>query len=172
MTETTYRPVLPIIVGDRELPDGCDRWAIRSVHADLRSSRGFRWPWPGQWAEAAGPFVESNTDGCPAAEGDGICVADTYQGMASGGIPARTLLLVAYSSSDVLGTTPDESKHRVRRALVVDVVDGDRVARENLYGADLSRADLYGANLYGADLRGADLSRANLRGANLRGADL
>ena len=165
MTDTTYRPVLPIIVGDRELPDGCDTWGIRSVRPDLRSSRGYRWPWPGQWAEAAGPFIESNTDGCPAAEGDGICVADTYAGMASGGIPARTLLLVAYASADLLGSTPGELKHRVRRAFVVDVVDGEATVRANLSGATLYGANLYGATLYGATLYGADLSRADLSGA-------
>ncbi len=181
-TETAYRPVLPIFVGDRELPEGCDRWGIRSVRPDLRSSRGFRWPWPGQWAEAAGPFNEANTDGCPSAEGDGICLADTYRGMASGGIPARTALLCAYSTADLLGTTAGEDKHRVRRALVVDVIDGEAVARADLSGADLSGAYLSGADLSGADLSradlsgaylsGADLSRADLSGANLSGADL
>jgi hypothetical protein len=172
MTGTTYRPALPIIVGDRELPDGCDTWGIRSVRADLRSSRGFRWPWPGQWAEAAGqPSVFDSTNG-PAAEGDGICVADTYRGMASGGIPARTLLLVAYASSDVLGTTLGDGKHRLRRAFVVDVVDGERVARENLSGANLSGANLSRAYLYRADLSGANLSDANLSGADLSGANL
>ncbi len=37
---------------------------------------------------------------------------------------------------------------------------------------DLYRADLSRANLYRANLRGADLSGANLRDANLSGADL
>jgi len=160
-TEATHRPVLPILVGNRTLPYGCDTWGIRSVRADLRSSRGFRWPFPGQWAEAAGPFDAANTGGCPSGEGDGICLADTYRGMASGGTPARTLLLCAYASADVLGTTASEGKHRVRRAFVVDVLDGEAVAR----------ADLSGANLRGAYLRGADLSGANLRGADLRGAN-
>ena len=171
-TAATHRPVLPILVGDRTLPDGCDTWGIRSVHADLRSSHGFRWPFPGQWAEAAGPFDATNTDGCPSGEGDGICLADTYRGMASGGTPARTLLLCAYASADVLGTTASEGKHRVRRAFVVDVLDGEAVARANLYGANLSRADLRGANLSRADLYGANLYGANLYGANLYGADL
>ena len=171
-TEATYLPVLPILVGDRTLPDGCDTWGIRSVRADLRSSRGFRWPFPGQWAEAAGPFDATNTDGCPMYEGDGICLADTYRGMASGGIPARTLLLCAYASADVLGTTASEGKHRVRRAFVVDVLDGEAVARANLGGANLSGAYLRGANLSEANLYGANLGEANLGGANLYGADL
>ena len=169
-TEATYLPVLPILVGDRTLPDGCDTWGIRSVHADLRSSRGFRWPFPGQWAEAAGPFDATNTDGCPMYEGDGICLADAYRGMASGGIPARTLLLCAYASADVLGTTASEGKHRVRRAFVVDVLDGEAVAGANLRGANLSEANLYGAYLRGADLSGAYLRGANLSEAYLRGA--
>lgn len=46
-TDTTYRPVLPILVGDRELPEGCDEWGIRTVRADFKSSRGYRWPFPG-----------------------------------------------------------------------------------------------------------------------------
>ena len=49
--------------------------------------------------------------------------------------------------------------------------------RANLRGADLSRANLYGADLSGADLsradlRWSDLCGANLRETNLSGADL
>ena len=164
-TATEHRPVLPIFVGDRVLPDGCDRWGIRSVRADFRSSNGFRWPFPGQWAEASGPFNEANTDGCPSNVGDGLCVADTFRGMASGGIPARTVLLCAYSSADVLGTTRGDDKHRVRRVFVVDLIDGESFTRADLAGADLTRADLTRADLTGADLTGAYLTGANLTGA-------
>jgi len=169
-TEPTYRPVLPILVGDRTLPEGCDAWAIRTVRADLTSSRGYRWPWPGQWADAPGPIIEANTDPCPSEIGDGICVAVDYAGMASGGVPARTLLLCAYATSDVLGT--DGHKLRLRRAFVVEVLDGEAIARRDLTGADLTRANLTGADLTGADLTRANLTDADLTDANLARANL
>ena len=158
------RPLLSILTDGRELPEGTDQWAMRSVHLDLTSSRGFRWPFPGQWAEAPGPIIEANTDPCPRLQGDGVCVALTPGGMASGGIPALAVLLCAVANADVLGQDPD--KMRVRRALVVELIDLPGLARD----ADLYGADLRGANLYGADLRGADLCGADLRGADLSGA--
>ena len=168
-TETKYRPVLPILVGDRELPEGCDEWGIRTVRADFKSSRGYRWPFPGSWAVAPGPIHE-HADPCPRGVGDGLCVAFDYAGMASGGVAARTVLLCAWAAGDVLAR--DEHKVRLRRALVVEVFDGEVVARANLRGAYLWGANLRGANLWGADLRGANLRGANLWGAYLRGADL
>jgi len=51
-------------------------------------------------------------------------------------------------------------------------LSGANLSRANLSGANLSRADLSGAILSGADLSGANLSRANLSGANLSGANL
>ena len=185
------RPLLNILSEGRELPEGTDRWAMRSVHLDLTSSRGYRWPFPGQWAEAPGPIVEANTGPCPGRVGDGLCVALTPGGMATGGVPALAVLLCAVANSDVLGL--DAQKLRVRRALVVELIDLPKMARDAnlsdaylsganlsgaylygayLYGANLSDADLYGANLYGANLSGADLYGANLSGANLSGANL
>jgi hypothetical protein len=174
VSATELRDPLTILAGDRELPAGCDRWTMRSVHADLRSSNGFRWPFPGQWATAPGPIIEHD-DNCPRQVGDGICVATTYAGMASGGIPARTVLLCAIAFTDVLAERG--GKLRVRRAFVVDVIDGERaarayLARAYLARAYLARAYLTGANLAGADLARADLTRAYLAGANLTGADL
>ena len=163
---TTYRPLLDILTEGRTLPDGCDIWGMRSVHPDFTSSRGFRWPFPGGVAEAPGPIIASNRGACPESDGDGICTALTAQGMAPGGIPAITVLITAHAAADVLGA--DETKVRLRRATVVEVVDLPGMAR----AAKLSGADLYGADLYGADLGGADLGRANLGGANLGGANL
>ena len=156
-------PLLDILTRDRALPEGYARWAMRSCWRDLTSSRGYRWPWPGSVAEAPGPIFEDNTSPCPQAVGDGLCVALDAEGMASGGIPMVTVLLVAVRHEDVLAS--DAHKVRVRRALVVDVVGIGRGA--NLYGANL-----YGANLCDANLSGANLTRANLNGANLYGADL
>jgi hypothetical protein len=176
-TETTpVKPgsvnLLDILTADRVMPEGRDMWAIRSVRPDLRSSRGYRWPYPGGVAVAPGPFYESNSDGCPKTRGDGICVATSWRGMASGSIPARTLLLCAIRTADILGTTPAEQKHRVREALVVDLIDGEKLLVEQGAGADLAGADLRGADLAGADLRGADLAGADLSGADLADADL
>jgi uncharacterized protein YjbI with pentapeptide repeats len=69
--------------------------------------------------------------------------------MASGGIPARTVLLVAYPSANVLGA--DSAKSRVRGNVHV-------VAEADLSGANLAGAVLTGANLAGANLTGADLT--------------
>ena len=162
---TTYKPALPLIVeaSGHALPDGYDRWAMKSVRADLRTRYGYRWPFPGKVAKAANPT--RHDDPCPSVDGDGLCVADTYAGMAMGGYVARTLLLVAVKDKHVLADR--DGKQRVAECLVIDVLDGEALAREHLYGADLR-----GADLYGADLRRADLRRANLRGADLRGADL
>ena len=77
--------------------------------------------------------------------------------MASGGIPAITLLLVAYRKADVLGERP--GKLRTSEVAVVAIVDGARLLREA--GA---LANLRGANLHGANLRKADLYGARNKG--------
>jgi hypothetical protein len=173
--------LLDVITKDRELPEGYDQWAIRTVRPDLRSRNNYRYPFPGKVAKAAGPFSEGRGE-CPSHDGDGICAATTWRGMASGGVVASTLLLVAYKEKHVLGGSRSGGKLRLRRFLVVDVIDGLDLLRKsgkganlrgaNLRGADLSGADLSGANLYGANLSYADLSGADLYGANLSGANL
>jgi hypothetical protein len=170
-TEVGTVNLLDYLTESRKLPKGCDTWAVRSVHPDGRSTYDFRWPFKGKVA-APGPLILTNKDGCPAAVGDGICLAHTWGGMASGGIPAITLLLVAYAQADVLGRTPGEGKVRVSCAVVVDVVDGQRLLKEHGTSADLRSADLRWANLSSANLRSADLSSANLRWADLSSADL
>lgn len=157
-TENTYRPLLDIIreaAGNPELPDGCDTWAMRSVWPDLRSSRGYRWPYPGGRATAPGPLLD-HRGSCPRAVGDGLCVATDARGMASGGIPASTILLTAHRTADVLGDS-ESGKLRVSAATVVELVW-------------IQHANLRGANLGGANLRRADLRDADLQGANLQGA--
>ena len=167
--------LLDILTKDRKLPEGCEEWGIRSVKPDFTPSRGYRWPFPGNWAESSGPHETDNPSPCPSTNGDGICLAYNWTGMASGGIPAHTLLLCAYRSCDVLGR--DRNKVRLVKAFVAEVIDGCDLLTKYGAGADLSRAyltgaDLTGADLTGADLTGADLSRADLSRAYLTGAYL
>jgi hypothetical protein len=163
--------LLDVITKDRELPEGHDQWAIRTVRPDLRSRNDYRYPFPGKVAKAAGPFSEGR-DECPSHDGDGICAATTWRGMASGGVVASTLLLVAYKEKHVLGGSRSGGKLRLWRFLVVDVIDGLDLLRKSGKGANLYGANLSGASLRGADLDGADLYGASLRGADLDGADL
>ena len=145
-------------------------WYFRAVHPDLRSKNDFRYPWPGQWAEAPGPILK-HTESCPQETGDGLCVAKTFFGASMGGIRFGTFLLVGVAKRDVLGE--DDHKLRVRRMYVADLLDVRNVlSGANLSGADLSGANLSGADLYRANLSGADLYRANLYRADLSGADL
>ena len=165
-------------------------WYFRAVLPDLRSRYGFRYPWPGQWAEAPGP-IEAHEGACPVAPGDGLCVAKDFVGASSGGIRLGTLLLVGVAAADVLGG--DDHKLRVRRMYVADLLDVATVlgsanlryanlryanlrsadlGSANLGSADLGYADLGYADLGYADLGSADLGSANLRYANLRSADL
>ena len=149
------------------------RIAWRACHPDLRSSYGYRWPWPGNEATAPLPDDREFTRGdpCPRFIGDGLCLAKTWRGAASGSIPAITCLLVEFDPGDVLGE--DDDKVRVSRCRVVDVFDGPALIRDGwCRDADLGGADLGGANLGGADLGGANLGDANLGDADLRGADL
>ena len=134
------------------------------------------------WNEAPGPILDHQGE-CPAAPGDGLCVALSVPAAQSGGqrLGSSVMLLVGYLPDDILGT--DGYKVRVRRLYVhPDPVDPVQlvlwaIAADNLGDADLGGADLGGANLRGANLRGANLRDANLGDAylgdaNLRGADL
>ena len=154
------------------LPDKPKRgllWGFRLNAPDLMSVHDYRWPFPGNWATAPGPFTKTD-DPCPPEVGDGICIAKTLGGAQSGGrcISSSSGLLLAYVQGDVLA----ESSHklRVKRAWVAEIFDP--VQAVVLSRADLSEADLSRANLYGADLSRANLSGANLTGANLSGANL
>lgn len=135
--------------------------AWRAVHPDLRSSNGFRWPFPGKKAVAPLPEGREFTRGnpCPEFVGDGLCLAKTWRGAASGGIPAITCLEVTYRPEHVLGE--DGDKVRVSECRVVEVFDAAGLIRDGW----MATADLSGANLTGAYLSGANLTRANLTGA-------
>ena len=130
--------------------------AFRTVHPDFRSSRGYVWPFPGRIAKAAGPFTD-HKGGCPQAVGDGICLATTWHGAASGGIPAVTVLVCSYLPGDLLGQ--EEGKVRVKKAKVLRVVDFPATLRGDVPKDDAIPADLRSANLGGADLGGAECDR-------------
>ena len=173
--EMKYTDLIPVIVERTKatLPEGFDSWGIKSILPDLTTLNGYQWPFPGGIAECDPKKIDAESaSACPRHEGDGLCVATSWRGMASSGFPARTLLLVAYGADEVLGRDDTEGKLWCPRVAVVALADGERLLREAGSGADLSGADLRGANLRGADLRGANLRGADLSGANLSGADL
>jgi len=193
MQEMTLLPAARRIAERREMPEpeGDLIYGLRVVRADFTSTHGFRWPFPGQWAMASGPIRDHGSP-CPEVVGDGLCVGLTWYGMASGGLSADVVLLVAAQQEDVLGR--DDDKLRARSVYVIDALTVAALLLERtgdelldlrganlrgvnlrgavLRGAVLRGAVLRGANLRGADLRGADLRRADLRGADLGGADL
>jgi hypothetical protein len=190
-TQTTTKPPLSVehikaVCHDILLPPRTDpdtlQWGWRICKRDLTSREDYRWPFPGHWAKASGPFRTDHLGGCPKTVGDGICVATSLSGAASAGQPLTGVgLLVAWHEADVLGQ--ETGKLRVKRAWVADMFDavaalstasksGADLAGANLAGADLARANLSGANLFGANLSGANLFRANLAGADLHGARL
>ena len=175
---TDYINLLDKLTEGRTLPEGYTAWGIKSTHPDLTTRGGFQWPFPGNATDTYP--LDDHDRSCPRREGDGVCVATSWLGMASAGYTADTLLLVAYRSVEARGY--ESGKLRVPQAFVVALIDGVRLVRDhgsgaNLYGANLPRANLYGASLSGANLSGAnlsvaDLSMANLSRANLYGADL
>ena len=169
---TEHVNLLDVLTEKRQLPPGCDAWAVRTVRPDGASQYGFRWPLFAGWVEAPGPIQYTNTSPCPVSIGDGLCLAYSWGGMALGCIAARTLLLCAHRTSDILGRVPGGDIARLERVYVAAVIDGERLIREHGRGANLSDADLRGAYLCGADLRGADLRGADLDGADLGGVDL
>ena len=152
--EKKYTDLIPVIVERTKatLPEGFDSWGIKSILPDLTTRNGYQWPFPGGIAECDPKKIDADSaSACPRHEGDGLCVATSWRGMASSGFPARTLLLVAYGADEVLGRDDTEGRLRCPRVAVVALADGERLLREAGRGADLS-----GANLSGADLSGAE----------------
>lgn len=170
---TVYRDPLAILTKGRTLPFGYDSWGIKSIGFDGTTKHGFVWPEPGHDTDRY--ELDDHDSSCPRRPGDGLCVATTWAGMASGGYRAICLLLVAYRDCEARGNEP--GKLRVPQVAVVARIDGEKAARylfrgANLQGADLRNADLRRANLDGANLRGANLRGADLEDANLYGANL
>ena len=167
----TEKQIVAVLRGETVEHDGL-RLAWRVVHPDLRSTHDYRWPLPGQWAESdPGDCAYTEGNPCPQFWGDGLCLARTWRGAASGNIPAITGLICGYREEDVLGR--DEYKLRVKRTYVFEIIDISALIRAgHMAGADMRNADLSGTNLREANLTGSNLTCANLTGANLRDADL
>ncbi len=144
------------------VPEELDQFGLRSISPSFMSSRGFRWPFPGSWAETPEPKGGFSGGECPKSDGDGLCVGLTWQGMASGQRSCDVVLLCGWRLVDELGSSAD--KIRSRRVYVIDVLTVGDLVRE------FRKADLGGANLCEANLRGATLYGANLCDANLCGA--
>ena len=104
-------------------------WGWKAVRADLTSLRQFQYPARG-WACGDFDVRRSNHGPCPTAAGDGLCVALTFKGAASGGISAHTGLVVGYYPEDVLGA--DIDKVRVRRLYVYGLIDMDLYEAERM----------------------------------------
>ena len=132
---------------DLPLPEGFDSWGVKSVRDGRRTYGGYEWPAPGGVATATDvrkynrspcPLPHPDNDG--ASSGDGLCVGRTWSGMASGGMPAKNLLLVAYRSGEVLGANDD--KLRTKTVAVVAEIDGwTFLRRANLPGGEPARGE-------------------------------
>ena len=155
----------------------CRGWKLTNV--DGTTHNGYRWPlpMPGETVtvEATNPDP-TNTDACPAREGDGLCVVreGIIRHVTSGGqrIGAAIGLDLRWDADDELGHESDE-KIRVAKVEVVGLFDPVQALTWAVAaGADLGYADLGYANLGSADLRSANLRSAKLRYADLGYADL
>ena len=177
-TMQALHPLIQKIIEQNEavLPEGFDSWALKSTRSDLTTFDRYQWPQPGGIAECDPAEIFVGSDGpCPSAYGDGLCVGLNWDAMASGGFPARTLLLVAYATKDILGQ--GSGKVRVSKAAVVAIVDGERLLAEHSNTQDLSGALLEGmmfnfSSMCGITLTSANISRASFRITCLEDANL
>lgn len=172
------------------LPDGYDRWGMKTVDALRHTKNEFAWPTPGGTVRSWDDVFASHrgVGACPRWKGDGLTIAVTAEAMSSGGLSVHAVLLVAYRQADVRGVGTGKIRTLgdvvvVKEWLLKDVNLIDVYLKAGDFaGVDLGWCDLAGANLTEANLRGADLnngnhvavnlSYANLRGAYLKSADL
>lgn len=168
---TDYKPFLNLVLDNSEYDQGnLKHVALKAVRPDFRTRGNFQWAFPGKWTRDPADTGTYSTGVCPIQPGDGLSVAKTAKGMASGGYSPVTVLIVGFASTDLLAE--DDDKIKVRKAKTLAVVDGMALIRAHGAGANLWGANLRGANLREANLGEADLRRANLRGADLREANL
>ena len=157
--QKTYAESNPSVWAGVEAPEGSILgWKV--VRADGRTPLDHQWPLTSADIQAdPGELAFTHGNACPEFPGDGLCIATSWEGARSDGIPAITGLAVAYREADKLGG--DNTKVRVKGCRVLDVLDIPRLLREGHgSGAYLAGAYLAGAYLAGADLAGADLADA------------
>jgi uncharacterized protein YjbI with pentapeptide repeats len=183
---TDYKPFLNVVLDNTEFDQGqLKHVALKAVNPDFTTRNGFQWAFPDRWTRDPADTGNYSPNLCPTKPGDGLSVAKTVAGMASGGYSPVTVLIVGFSEADLLQEA--DNKIKIRKAKTLAVVDGLKLIRNHgkeayLARANLARAYLGGAYLEGANLEGANLARANLaraylggaylEGANLEGANL
>src|SRR6185312_5610473 len=123
MTESS-----PAVWAGYEPPDDDHLLAWKVVRPDGRTRNDFQWKFSGVMSVPKISIVRTNKGPCPERDGDGICLAKTWRGAASGGIAAITGLAIAYRPRDVLGE--DAEKLRVSRCKVLAPIDLHRHIRE------------------------------------------
>lgn len=181
---TEYVSLLDRLTENLTLPEGYDRWGMKTVDALRRTQNEFLWPGVGgevkSWDNRG---LARADDACPWSPGDGLTVALAPEQMSSGGLSVHAILTVAYREEDIVGREP----FKIRTKGFVRVVSEALLGELDLRGVHLSWLDaqrvyaryvelsgslLYEAGFDYADLYGADLSRADLTNARFRGADL
>src|SRR5882672_12526207 len=116
----------PAIWAGFEATEGLElAWKI--VRPDGRTYQDFQWPFKGR--VVADPQQQPFTTGdCPAFPGDGLCLAKTWRGAASGGYTAITGLAIEYDMKHLLGGMSSD-KYRVSQCNVLGVFDVQRLLR-------------------------------------------
>ena len=196
---TEYVSLLDRLTENLTLPEGYDRWGMKTVDALRRTWNAFLWPAVGgevkSWDSRG---IVRPYDACPRSPGDGLTVALDPEQMSSGGLPVHAILTVAYREEDVVGREPWKIRTKGYVRVVGEALLGDldlrgvhlgRLDAQRVYAryvrlsgsllheakfdyADLCSADLSRADLTGALIHAAELSYADLQGANLSYVDL
>lgn len=139
-----------------ELPAGCDQWGMLALRPDMTTTNGSR-PTPGNPLPAS---CEPPT------------VAKTWHGLSWYEGSANTVVLAAYSESDVIETNLTYDSYWVEMDRLHTVTVGTVQVVKILSGAEVLRDHGQKADLCGAALQAMDLSDVDLTGADLTGADL
>jgi len=167
------RDSFPDICGDLELAVG-----FKLTSPSGKSYNNYYWPLvDGLYDEPrlheATAWNPKNSESCPRAVGDGLCVATTINAAQSGGARFSTSAGHVLVYPATLAMSDTDGKWRVPWCVDVDCFTAQELIVAGCLGsADLGSADLRYANLRSANLGSADLGSANLGYANLGYANL
>ena len=167
------RDSFPDVCGDLELAVG-----FKLTSPSGKSYNNYYWPLvDGDHDEPrlhkATAWNPKNSESCPRAVGDGLCVATTINAAQSGGARFSTSTGHVLVYPKALAKSDTAGKLRVPWCVDVDCFTAQELILAGCLGsADLGSADLRYADLRSADLRSANLRCADLRCANLGSADL